>query len=92
MESVISKFKQFTNSSLINILGETYTATESPKGEFGVYLAFTSNSEGKPYRCKIRSPGFSHLQAINFMSKGHLIADVVAIIGTQDIVFGEVDR
>ena len=70
--------------------GETYTASEAPKGEFGVYLV--SNGTNRPYRCKIKAPGFAHLQAINFMSKGHMIADVVTIIGTQDIVFGEVDR
>lgn len=92
METVINKFKIYTNSSMSNLFGETYTATESPKGEFGIYIVFNKTSEGKPYRCKIRSPGFAHLQAINYMAKGHLIADVVAIIGTQDIVFGEVDR
>jgi NADH:ubiquinone oxidoreductase subunit D len=62
---------------------------EAPKGEFGVYLVSNTN---KPYRCKIKAPGFAHLQALNHMSKGHLIADVVTIIGTQDIVFGEIDR
>ena len=66
------------------------SSTEAPKGEFGVYLV--SNGTNRPYRCKIKSPGFSHLQALDYMSKGHLIADVVTIIGTQDIVFGEVDR
>ena len=69
---------------------ETYIGTEAPKGKFGVYLV--SNNTNKPYRCKIKSPGFGHLQALNHMSKGHMIADVVAIIGTQDIVFGEIDR
>ena len=64
--------------------------TEAPKGEFGIYLI--SNGTNKPYRCKIKAPGFSHLQALNHMSQGHMIADVVTIIGTQDIVFGEVDR
>ena len=64
--------------------------TEAPKGEFGVYLI--SNKTEKPYRCKIKAPGFGHLQALNKMSCGHMIADVVTIIGTQDIVFGEVDR
>ena len=64
--------------------------TEAPKGEFGVYLI--SNKTEKPYRCKIKAPGFGHLQALNQMSCGHMIADVVTIIGTQDIVFGEVDR
>lgn len=92
MESLISKFKKFSNSIYTDLSGETYTATESPKGEFGVYLAFSNTMPGRPYRCKIRSPGFAHLQAIDFLAKGHYIADVVTIIGTQDIVFGEVDR
>ena len=70
--------------------GETYTAVEAPKGEFGVYLV--SDGSNRPYRCKIRAPGFAHLQGLDFMAKGHMLADVVAIIGTQDIVFGEVDR
>ena len=69
---------------------ETYTAVEAPKGEFGVYLV--SNGSNKPYRCKIRAPGFVHLQGLDFMAKNHMLADVVTIIGTQDIVFGEVDR
>jgi len=89
MEALIHHFKIYTNG--INILpNETYVATEAPKGEFGVYLI--SNGSNKPYRCKIKAPGFAHLQALNVMSKGHLIADVVTIIGTQDIVFGEIDR
>jgi NADH dehydrogenase I D subunit len=89
MESLIHHFKFYTNG--INIpASETYTGTEAPKGEFGVYLL--SNNSNKPYRCKIKAPGFAHLQALNMMSKGHMIADVVTIIGTQDIVFGEVDR
>jgi NADH dehydrogenase I D subunit len=89
MESLIHHFKFYTNG--INIpASETYTGTEAPKGEFGVYLV--SNNSNKPYRCKIKAPGFAHLQALNMMSKGHMIADVVTIIGTQDIVFGEVDR
>ena len=69
--------------------GETYTSTEAPKGEFA-YLV--SNGTNRPYRCKIKAPGFGHLQGLDMMSKGHMIADVVTIIGTQDIVFGEVDR
>merc|ERR1712238_195042 len=69
---------------------ETYMSSEAPKGEFGVYLI--SDGTNRPYRCKIKSPGFSHLQALDLMSKKHMIADVVTIIGTQDIVFGEVDR
>jgi len=89
MEAVIHHFKLFTEGIILPH-GETYTATEAPKGEFGVYLV--SNNTDKPYRCKIKAPGFGHLQALNEMSKGHMIADVVTIIGTQDIVFGEVDR
>lgn len=89
MEALIHHFKYFTEG--INVEpGETYTATEAPKGEFGVYLI--SNGSNKPYRCKIKAPGFAHLQALNDMAKGHMIADVVTILGTQDIVFGEVDR
>ena len=89
MESVIQHFKFFTEN-LIVPYGETYCSTEAPKGEFGVYLI--SNNTEKPYRCKIKAPGFGHLQALNFMSTGHMIADIVTIIGTQDIVFGEIDR
>lgn len=89
MEAVIHHFKLYTEGVVLPF-GETYTATEAPKGEFGVYLV--SNNTDKPYRCKIKAPGFGHLQALNEMSKGHMIADVVTIIGTQDIVFGEVDR
>lgn len=89
MEAVIHHFKIYTTG--INIpSNETYTATEAPKGEFGVYLI--SNNTNKPYRCKIKAPGFAHLQSLNNMSKGHLLADIVTIIGTQDIVFGEIDR
>jgi NADH:ubiquinone oxidoreductase subunit D len=89
MEAVIHHFKLYTEGIVLPF-GETYVATEAPKGEFGVYLI--SNNTDKPYRCKIKAPGFGHLQALNEMSKGHMIADVVTIIGTQDIVFGEVDR
>ena len=89
MEAVIHHFKLYTEGIVLPF-GETYTATEAPKGEFGIYLI--SNNTEKPYRCKIKAPGFGHLQALNEMSKGHMIADVVTIIGTQDIVFGEVDR
>ncbi len=89
METVIHHFKFFTEGVILPH-GETYTATEAPKGEFGVYLI--SNGTDKPYRCKIKAPGFGHLQALNEMAKGHMIADVVTIIGTQDIVFGEIDR
>nr|AGH24292.1 NADH dehydrogenase subunit 7 [Reclinomonas americana ATCC 50633]AGH24426.1 NADH dehydrogenase subunit 7 [Reclinomonas americana ATCC 50284] len=89
MESLIHHFKLYTEGYSVPI-GETYTAVEAPKGEFGVYLV--SDGTSRPYRCKIKAPGFSHLQGLDFMSKGHMIADVVTIIGTQDIVFGEVDR
>lgn len=89
MESLIHHFKFFTEGTVVPY-GETYVATEAPKGEFGVHLV--SNGTNRPYRCKIKAPGFNHLQGLDMMSKGHMIADVVAIIGTQDIVFGEVDR
>nr|YP_010208841.1 NADH dehydrogenase subunit 7 [Skeletonema pseudocostatum]UBA16151.1 NADH dehydrogenase subunit 7 [Skeletonema pseudocostatum] len=89
MEALIHHFKMYTQGVIIPN-SETYIGTEAPKGEFGVYLI--SDGTNRPYRCKIKAPGFNHLQALDFMSKGHLIADVVTIIGTQDIVFGEVDR
>jgi len=89
MESLIHHFKLYTEGFSVPA-GETYTAVEAPKGEFGVYLV--SNGTNKPYRCKIRAPGFAHLQGLDFMAKNHMLADVVTIIGTQDIVFGEVDR
>ena len=89
MESLIHHFKMYTQGIVIPE-SETYIGTEAPKGEFGVYVV--SNNTNRPYRCKIKAPGFNHLQALDFMSRGHLIADVVTIIGTQDIVFGEVDR
>jgi NADH dehydrogenase (ubiquinone) Fe-S protein 2 len=89
MESLIHHFKLYTEGFSI-LPGETYAAIEAPKGEFGVYLV--SNGTNKPYRCKVRAPGVFHLQGLDFMSKGHMLADVVTIIGTQDIVFGEVDR
>ena len=89
MESLIHHFKIYT-SGVVPGKGETYAGIEAPKGEFGVYLI--SDGTEIPYRCKIRSPGFMHLQAINYMSKGHLIADVVTIIGTLDLVLGDVDR
>ena len=69
---------------------EIYTAVEAPKGEFGVYLI--SDGTNKPYRCKIRAPGFAHLQTLDHLSKGHLMADIAAILGSLDIVFGEIDR
>jgi NADH dehydrogenase (ubiquinone) Fe-S protein 2 len=89
MESLIHHFKHYTEGFTVPV-GETYTAVEAPKGEFGVFLV--SNGTNRPYRCKIRAPGFAHLQGIDFMSRNHMLADVVTIIGTQDIVFGEVDR
>ncbi len=89
MEAIIHHFKIYTNGFSIPS-NETYTATEAPKGEFGVYLI--SDNTNKPYRCKIKAPGFAHLQGLNYMAKGHMLADVVTIIGTQDIVFGEIDR
>jgi len=89
MESLIHHFKFYTENFNVPT-GETYTAVEAPKGEFGVFLV--SNGTSNPYRCKIRPPGFSHLAGLDFMAKGHMLADVVTIIGTQDIVFGEVDR
>jgi len=89
MESLIHHFKFFTEGYRVP-KGEIYKSTEAPKGEFGVYLV--SNGSNKPYRCKIKAPGFLHLSALEHLSKGHMIADVVTIIGTLDIVFGEVDR
>ena len=89
MESLIHHFKMYTEGLKIP-KNETYIASEAPKGEFGVFLV--SNNSNRPFRCKIKSPGFNHLQGLDFMSTNHLIADVVTIIGTQDIVFGEVDR
>lgn len=89
MESLIHHFKYFSENISIN-KNETYTVIEAPKGEFGIFLI--SDGTNKPYRCKIKSPGFLHLQALDFMCKNHMLADVVTIIGTQDIVFGEIDR
>nr|WP_272211685.1 NADH-quinone oxidoreductase subunit D [Marinicella sp. W31]MDC2877577.1 NADH-quinone oxidoreductase subunit D [Marinicella sp. W31] len=89
MEALIHHFKLYTEGYHVPE-GEVYAAVEAPKGEFGVYLV--SDGTNKPYRCKIRAPGFAHLSAMDFMSKGHQLADVTAIIGTLDIVFGEVDR
>jgi NADH:ubiquinone oxidoreductase subunit D len=89
MESLIHHFKLYSEGFTIP-KNEIYTATEAPKGEFGVFLV--SDGTNKPYRCHIRAPGFAHLQGLNFMSRGHMISDVVTIIGTQDIVFGEIDR
>ena len=89
MEALIQHFKLYTEGFHVPA-GETYVATESPKGEFGVYLV--SDGTNKPYKCHIRAAGFPHLQALDFMSKGHMLADVSAIIGTLDVVFGEIDR
>ncbi|MEO1595194.1 MAG: NADH-quinone oxidoreductase subunit D [Pseudomonadota bacterium] len=89
MESLIHHFKLFTEGFVVPE-GETYAAVEAPKGEFGVYLI--SDGANKPYRLKVRAPGFSHIAAMNEMVAGHMLADVVAVIGTQDIVFGEIDR
>ena len=89
MEGLIHHFKYFTEG--INVpSGRVYVSTEAPKGEFGVTLI--SDGTNSPYRCKIRAPGFFHLQGLDWMTKGHMIADVVTVIGTQDIVFGEIDR
>ena len=89
MEALINHFKLFSEGYHVPA-GETYTAVEAPKGEFGVYLV--SDGTNKPYRCRLRAPGFAPLQALDFMTKGHMLADVVTIIGTMDIVFGEIDR
>lgn len=89
MEALIHHFKLFTEGLIVEG-SDVYASIEAPKGEFGVFIS--SNGTNKPHRVKIKSPGFSHLQGTKFMSLHHLLADVVAIIGTQDIVFGEVDR
>tara|TARA_B100000530_G_scaffold129882_1_gene81087 strand:- start:1670 stop:2848 length:1179 start_codon:yes stop_codon:yes gene_type:complete len=89
MEALIHHFKLYTEGYHVPA-GETYTAVEAPKGEFGVYLV--SDGTNRPYRCKIRAPGFAFMQAMNFLTKGHMLADVPAVIGSLDIVFGEVDR
>ncbi|XCD81129.1 NADH-quinone oxidoreductase subunit D [Candidatus Liberibacter asiaticus] len=89
MESLIHHFKLYTEGYHVPV-GEVYAAVEAPKGEFGVYLI--SDGGNKPYRCKIRAPGYAHLQAMEFLCKGHQLADVSAILGSLDIVFGEVDR
>ena len=89
MESLIHHFKLFTEGYCVPE-GEAYAAVEAPKGEFGVYLV--SDGANKPYRLKVRAPGFPHLAALERDGRGHMLADVVAVIGTQDIVFGEIDR
>ncbi len=89
MEALINHFKLYTEGYRVPA-GETYAAVEAPKGEFGVYII--SDGSSKPHRCRVRAPGFAHLQGLEFMVKGHMLADVVTVISTQDIVFGEVDR
>jgi len=89
MEALIHHFKLFTEGYRVN-KDEIYTAVEAPKGEFGVYLI--SDGSSKPYKCKIRAPGFSHLQAMDYLIRGHMLADVPAVLGSLDIVFGEIDR
>jgi NADH-quinone oxidoreductase subunit D len=89
MEALIHHFKLYTEGYHVPA-GATYTVVEAPKGEFGVYLV--SDGTNRPYRCKIRAPGFAHLQAMDFLAKGHMLADAVAIIGSLDVVFGEIDR
>ena len=89
MEALIHHFKLYAEGLLVDS-GHIYTCVEAPKGETGVFLI--ADGSNRPYRCKIRTPGFMHLQALNTMTSGHLIADLVTIIGTLDIVFGEVDR
>ena len=89
MEALIHHFKLFTEGYRVD-KDEIYTAVEAPKGEFGVYLI--SDGSSKPYKCKIRAPGFSHLQAMDYLIKGHMLADVPAVLGSLDLVFGEIDR
>jgi NADH dehydrogenase (ubiquinone) Fe-S protein 2 len=89
MESLIHHFKLYSEGFIIKH-EETYSVVEAPKGEFGIYLV--SNDTNRPYRCRIKSPGFLHLQGLDFMSQGLFLADLVTIIGTQDLVFGEIDR
>jgi NADH-quinone oxidoreductase subunit D len=89
MEALIHHFKLYTEGYKVPA-GEVYAAVEAPKGEFGVYLV--SDGTNRPYRCKIRAPGFAHLSGMDFLTRGHMLADVTAILGSLDIVFGEVDR
>jgi NADH-quinone oxidoreductase subunit D len=89
MEGLINHFKLLSEGFHVSKT-ESYVGIEAPKGEFGLYLV--SDGTNKPYRCKIKSPGFLHLQGLDFMARNHLLADVVTIIGTLDIVFGEIDR
>jgi len=89
MEALIQHFKLYTEGFHVPA-GEVYAAVEAPKGEFGVYLI--ADGTNKPYKCKIRAPGFAHLQAMDFLCRGHMLADISAVLGSIDIVFGEVDR
>jgi NADH dehydrogenase (ubiquinone) Fe-S protein 2 len=89
MESLIHHFKLYSEGFSV-LREETYSVVEAPKGEFGVFLV--SNGENRPYRCRIKSPGFLHLQGLDFMTRGLFLADLVTVIGTQDLVFGEIDR
>ena len=89
MEALIHHFKLYTEGFHVPA-GEVYAAVEAPKGEFGVYLI--ADGSNKPYKCKIRAPGFAHLSAMDFICRGYMLADVAAILGSLDIVFGEVDR
>ena len=89
LEIIINHFKYYSEGIKVP-KGFIYKAVEAPKGEFSVFLV--ANDSNRPYRCRIHAPGFMHLQGLDFMSRNHMIADVVTIIGTQDIVFGEVDR
>jgi NADH-quinone oxidoreductase subunit D len=89
MEALIHHFKLFTEGYHVP-KGEVYACVEAPKGEFGVYLI--ADGSNKPYRCKIKAPGFAHLQAMDYVVKGHMLADVPAVLGSMDIVFGEIDR
>jgi NADH-quinone oxidoreductase subunit D len=89
MEALIHHFKLYTEGFHVPE-GETYTAVEAPKGEFGVYLI--ADGTNRPYRCKVRAPGFAHLQSMDYVCKGHMLADSVAVLGSMDIVFGEIDR
>jgi NADH-quinone oxidoreductase subunit D len=89
MESLIQHFKLYTEGVKVPA-GEVYAAVEAPKGEFGVYLI--ADGTNKPYKCKIRAPGFAHMAGMDYLARGHMLADIAAIIGTIDIVFGDVDR
>jgi NADH-quinone oxidoreductase subunit D len=89
MEALIHHFKLYTEGVHVPA-GEVYTAVEAPKGEFGVYLI--ADGTNKPYKCKIRAPGFAHMSAMDFLCRGHMLADVSCVMGTIDVVFGEVDR